>query len=219
MNDLEKQVLRFIGENTDSPDVFDSTGIVHIRDSINHGTQQFCMATGGYKRRYFLPLRENCQFYRISSTDDHFGYIVNAWDRNRHVRLSQTDLIRISHENPWWMKDTGYPDQYMHIGYDYIGVYRKPSASGIVLELDCVMIPKPYTTDTDPVKMRDAFEQAVVQFAVSEFFASRGDANRAGEWFKKALDTTGLKALHPDSKEQKYQFGGFQRNARPNQVP
>ncbi len=211
MNTLEKQVLKMIAENSTTPDVFtdDATGMAQIRDSINHGVQQLCMVTGSYKKTYFLPLRGDCQFYRMGWETDYFGYVVQAWDRSRHLRLIQTDLVRLSSEDPAFMQRTGYPDQYFQIGYQYIGVYFKPSASDTILELDCVVIPKPYVTDTDPVKLRENFERAAVQFAVSEYHASRGDATRAMEFLNKSLETAGLKRLNPQMNERQYQFGGY----------
>ena len=35
MNSIETEVLKLIGEKTSDPDVFDTTGIDFIRDSIN----------------------------------------------------------------------------------------------------------------------------------------------------------------------------------------
>lgn len=213
MNDLEKETLKFIGEDTDSPDVFsdDATGLAQIRGSINDAIQQMCMVTGSYQKRYFLPLREDCQFYRMSWETGYFGYVVNAWDRLRHTKLEQTDVIKLNVEDPWWMQRNGYPEKYMHVGYQYIGIYFKPSSSDNVLELDCVVVPKAYSTDTEPVKLREAFQRATVQMAVSEFYASRGDAIRATGWLNNALETAGLKKLHPDAAEQQYQFGGYNR--------
>lgn len=208
MNALEKQVLKIIGENTDSPDVFsdDDTGLAQIRDSINYGIQQLCMVTGSYQKKYFLPLREECQFYRLSWETDYFGYIVNAWDRNRHRRLEQTDVLALNELDPNWMIHSGYPERYFHIGYQYLGIHYKPSASSKILELDCVVIPKNYTSDTDPWKIREPFERAVVQFAVSEYFASRGDASRAVEYINRSLETANLKRLNPMMAERKWQW-------------
>lgn len=209
MNALEKQVLKNIGEDTNTPDVFLNTdaGMAQIRDSLNHGIQQFSMATGAYHRKYFLRLREQCQFYRLRWNRDYMGYIVQAFDLSRHTRLIQTDLLKISREDPWWMKNEGYPERYLQIGYNVVGIYRKPSASNIVLELDCVSIPQDYTADTDPIKIREAFERGVSQFAVSEFHASRGDAQRATEWMNRVLETIGLKKLNLQTAERVYQFG------------
>lgn len=221
MNALETEVLKVIGESTTSPDVFtdDATGMAQIRDSISHGIQQYCMVTGSHHVRYFLPLRESCQFYRLGWERDHFGYVVGAWDRSRHTRLTQTDLVRLANDDPWWMKNTGYPEQYIQIGYDTIAVYRKPSASNLVLELDCVAIPEVYAADSDPVKMRPNFDRAVVQFAVSEFFASRGDARRATEWINSSLETVGLRRLNIDTIERQYQFGGQKKPWSPSTSP
>ena len=211
MNDLEKETLKLIGEDTTTPDVFtdDATGLAQIRGSINDAIQQMCMVTGSYKKRYFLSLRGDCQFYRMKWGQDYFGYVVNAWDRIRHTKLTQTDPICLTAEDAWWMQRTGYPEKYMQIGYQYIGIYMKPSASDTVLELDCVVIPKAYTTDTDPVKLREAFQRATVQIAVSEYYAGTGNAERATNWLNLGLQTAGLKKLHPETAEQQYQFGGY----------
>lgn len=209
MNNLEKHVLRIIGENVDSPDVFtdDTTGMAPIRDSLNDGIQELCMITGSYRRMYLLPLYADRQFYRMGWEADYFGWVVEAWDRRRGKRLEQTDPFRLTKENAYWMKDSGNPDEYMQIGSDIFGVYRKPSSNGVVLELTSVCIPKPYTVDTDPVKLRDQFQRAAVYYAVCEFFASRGDARRATEYFDKYIETAGLMSINPRAAEQNVMLG------------
>jgi hypothetical protein len=211
MNDLEKQVLKIIGENTTTPDVFDSSRIIHIRDSVNQAVQQICMVTGSYRKKYYLSLQEDLQFYRMVWKTDYFGYVIQVWDRNRHFRLRQTDVLKLDAEDPWWMQHTGNPEQYFHIGYQFLGIYMKPSSGNLVLELDCVVIPKPYTSDIEPVKLRESFENAAVQIAVSEFYASRGDASRATDWLNKGIETAGLKQLHPQMAERQWQLGGYKQ--------
>lgn len=210
MNDLETHVLRLIGENTTSPDVFTdtATGIAPIRNSINDAIQELCMLTGSYKRTYFLPLYADRQFYRMNWEQDHFGWVVECWDRSRRKRLTQTDLIRLTYDDPWWMQRSGPPEQYMQIGADVLGLYFKPSSNGIVLELECVCIPKPYSDDTSPIKVREAYQRAAVYMATSEFYASRGDAKRAAEFFDKYFETAGLMAMKPETEERQYRAGG-----------
>jgi len=211
MNDLEKQVLKIIGEDTTTPDVFDATGIIHIRDSVNHAVQQICMVTRSYHKKYYLALQEDAQFYRMIWNTDYFGYVIQAWDRSNHRRLIQTDVLKLDDQEPSWMTLTGPPVEYFHVGYEFLGIFMKPSTSGIVLELDCVVIPKPYASDIEPVKLRESFERAAVQFAVSEFYASRGDASRATDWLNKGIETANLKRLHPQTAERQHQFGGFRQ--------
>lgn len=213
MNSLESHVLRLIGENVDSPDVFTDTaaGIAQIRDSLNDGIQELCSLTGSYRRMYLLPLYADRQFYRMGWETDHFGWVVEAWDRSRGRRLEQTDPFRLTQENTNWMQDSGNPDEYIQIGADIFGTYRKPSANGIVLELTCVCIPKAYTSDTQPVKLREQFQRAAVYYAVCDFYASRGDAKRAIEYFDRYIETAGLMTIHPQANERQYQFGQEQQ--------
>jgi hypothetical protein len=216
MNALEKHVLQIIGENTDSPDVFLNTdaGMAPVRDSINDAIQELCMVTGSYRKTYLLPLYADRQFYRMAWEADHFGYVVEAWDRSRNRRLVHTDLANLNAQDNMWMKHTGTPDSYLQIGEDIIGFYRKPASEGVVLELTCVCVPKPYTTDTAPVKLREQFERAAVYYAVCDYFASRGDARRALEFFERYTETAGIMTLHPQAAEKQNQFGGnrYERN-------
>ena len=210
MNALETHVLRLIGEDTASPDVFADTdaGIAQIRGSLNDAIQELCMVTGSYRRVYHLALLQYRQFYRLAPQDDYLGYIVGAWDRSQHRRLERTDLAAMARNDPWWMKSTGPPLKYMQLGLEHIGIYMMPSANGIVLELDCVMIPLAYADDGAPIKLRANFERAAVYLAVSEFYASRGDAKRAQDYLNRHLETAGLMQLHPVQPERQWRFDG-----------
>ena len=151
--------------------------------------------------------------FRSGWEKDHFGWVVECFDRSRRKRLTQTDLIKLSHDDPWWMQRDGFPEQYLQIGADIIGLYFKPQANGIVLELECVCIPKPYNYDTDPIKLNEAYQRATVYYAVSEFYAARGDAKRAAEYFKRYMETADLMGLHPETQERQFQFN--QQGAQP----
>ena len=207
MNALEKHVLRLISENVDSPDVFtdDATGMAPIRKSINDALQEMCMITGSYHKTYLLPLYADRQFYRMGWEADFFGWVVDAWDRQRKRRLEQTDVQSLNHFDLWWLKRTGNAYKYIQIGEDILGIYHKPSSNGVVLELDCVCIPKEYTEDTDPIKVRKIYQNAAVYLAVSEYYASRGDAKRGQKYFKDYLEKAGLFQMHPDANERLYQ--------------
>lgn len=208
MNDLERHVLKLIGENPDSPDVFLDTdeGMAPVRDSINDAIQELCMVSGAYKRVYLLPLYEDRQFYRIDWQHDHLGWITDVWDRSRGRKLIQTDVLSVAMRDQLWMQHGGNPDEYMQLGLDIIGVFPKPSANGVVLELTCVCIPKPYATDTDPVKIREVYQRAAVYSAVAEFYASRGNAQRATEYHNRYMEMAGIMALHPATAERQFQF-------------
>jgi hypothetical protein len=105
-----------------------------------------------------------------------------------------------------WLLSNGDPTHYFHIGYNYIGVYPVPSVGGGVIEFDSVVIPKPYTGDNDLVKVRGNYMRACVYYAVSEYYASRGDANRATDWFNRYLETAALVKLKPQQTERYYRM-------------
>ena len=208
MNAIEKQALRLIAENLSSPDVFtdDDAGMAQIRTSLNDAIQELCLATGSYTKTYFLPLLAGKQFYRLAPVADFFAYALTVWDREHHYRLIRTDFSVLNDQDPFWLRREGRPLQYVMSGFDFIGFYPMPSEEGKVLEITMACIPKPYLTDTDPIKVREQFQRALVQYAVGEFFASRGDAKRAQEFFDRYMETAGVMEFTPDYAEMKSTF-------------
>jgi len=208
MNVLEEKVLELIGESTSSPDVFtdDDEGMEPIRNSVSDAIQEIVMLTGGYKRQYFLPLREGQAFYRIRLQNGELGWITDVWSVTNQYRLEQTDLIRLSNHDPRWMVHSASPEAYFPVGMDIIGVYPKPSGSRDVLELTLVEIPAAYTSDRDRVKLRDAFQYATVHYAVGEFWASRGDAMEAQKHMQLYMDSLGLRDQYMQQTEKQRSF-------------
>ena len=205
MNSLETDVLNAIGESLTSPDVY--SDLTSVRDSINAAIQEVCLASGSYVRVYHMPLYAGRFFYRMEWAVDHFAWVVECRNRRQRNKLIQTDISTLALNDPWFLKNNGPPNRYMQIGWKYIGFDRAPSAHGDTLEITCAVIPKAYTTDSDPIKLRPAFQRAATQYAVMEFFASRGDAARAGEWLAKYLETAALAAMHPQQPERAFQIG------------
>jgi hypothetical protein len=210
MNSIETAVLRIIGENIATPDVFENnaTDLALIRGSINDAIQEICMVTGSYTKTYFLGLLTNRTFYRLAPQTDYVGYIVECWDDEQKRKLTRTSLALLNRQDPAWLQNTGSQEQYLQIGTNHIGIYRQPSSKGKVLQLKCVCIPKPYIADTDPIKVRDVFQRSATYFAVGEYYASRGDAVRATDYTTKYLELTGLMQLKPQLPERQYQYRG-----------
>lgn len=186
MNAIERQVLLLIGENADSPDVFQDNAqdLAPIRDSLNEAIQEVVMLTGGYKETFNLPLVSGRGFYRLSFQNGELGWVTDAWLAGEDRRLTQKDFIWLDKWDPRWMTMTGDPDYYIQIGTDIVGFAPRPSATSDVVQLSCVVIPSAYETDTDRVKLRGAFQLAVTNYAVSEYWASRGDARSAANHFE-----------------------------------
>ena len=194
MNALETKVLEIIGENVDSPDVFVDTdaGLEPIRDSLSDAIQEIAMLTGSKKSKYFLTLREGQAFYRLRLDYGSLGWITDVWSFNQRYRLDQTSVARLSATDPRWMVTNAEPRSYFTVGSDVVGVWPKPGASSNMIELEVVEIPAPYTTSADRLALRSEFEHAAAQFAVGEFWASRGDAREAESHFAHYLRGLGI---------------------------
>jgi hypothetical protein len=214
MNHLETHVLRLIAEDIDSPDVFVDTaeGLEPIRDSINDAVQELCMVMGHYRRRYLLALHEERAIYRLAPQADEMGWVINVWDRDSHRHVTQTDLLNLANDDPRFLYRSGTsPDYWYQLGWEYLGVFPRPAAKGKILELDMIAVPKRYSHGQTPIRLKEVWQQAAVQRSVSEFYAGRGDANRATEWFGRYLETAGIMAIHPDQAERLYQMGAYRR--------
>lgn len=193
-NEIESNVLDLIGEDTDNPDVFTLTtsGQALIRDSVNAAIQELAAQTGSYVRAFSLTTLSGRQHYRIVPRCDAFGYFLELWDRSRHYRLEKTSIQALEQIDPRFMQTTGSPRMFYHVGQDVIGLWPIPTETGTVLEGRAVMVPRAYTSHQDPLRLREGHHRAAVAYAVSEFFASRGDAKRAAEAWAEYLEAAQL---------------------------
>ncbi len=208
MNTLEKEVLRYIGEDPNSPDVFLDTdaGIEPIRDSLNDSIEEIALVSGSLTKSYPIPLIQNQMLYRLQVEHGDFAWITSAWLVNQQTALDQTDLIQLNWWNRRWMQIQATPDAYFPLGTDVVGFHPRPAASSDVVDLTCVIIPARYTVDTAPIQVVAAFRRACVHYAVSEYWASRGDANEAILEFQKYIEIVGMRTLVPNAAEDIAQF-------------
>jgi hypothetical protein len=197
LNSIEEKVLRAIGENLDSPDVFtdDSIGMAQIRTSISDALQELCMLLGCYTRDYHLPLLAQRQWYRLEPEADYIAYIIEAYSLPRRRKLEQTDVQTMS-VNPWFLRENGFPVKYMFTGHNVLGVWPTPPNEGEMLMLKCVCMPKPYENDYDVIYVRDYLQRATAFYAQSEYYASRGDGKRAQQEHAQYLQIAQLTQLN-----------------------
>lgn len=188
MNRLERRVLSLIGEDADNPDAF--SDITPVRDSINDAIQEIIAVTGGAKVDYKLSLA-NQTFYRLKLSQGYFGWVTDAWLVNERRRLTHTDFIQLKAEDPRWLIHNATPIKYMQVGANVIGFYPRPT--GGFVDLTIVRIPKAYTSDVDRIMLREAYERSVVHYAVSEYWASRGDAQEAMTHINQYLSILGVR--------------------------
>jgi hypothetical protein len=215
MNEIETHVLDLIGENSSSPDVFTegSDQFEQIRGSINDAIEEVTMITGINKRTYYLSMRAEKNFYHLDLSDGDIAWVNDVWLLPIGRRLVQKDFIAFTDYNPRWLYNNSNPERYCMIGVDKFCIHPSPSSSDGTLEITCVVIPKRYTSDTDRVKLREEFKWAVVNYAVSEYYASRGDAKRAVDYFSKYAKKLGLQDQYQESQEREWGFKTEKRDS------
>lgn len=199
MNAIERHTLELIGEDPDNPDVFTdgSDDFAGIRDSINDAIDEISGMTGAVSDTCYIPIRANRQFYKTVFSVGSCAWITDVWLWTQKRRLEQTDILRLNYFSPKWLKNTGNPYAYFPIGFDVIGIWPKPSSDADVLEVRANIIPEPYTTDTDIVKLREDFQWAAAYYAAGEYYAGRGDAKSAIWNHNQYLKRMGLDFSYP----------------------
>ena len=206
MNTLESSVIDLIGENADAPDVYTTTGIEEIRSHLNDALEEICLLTGCYKRTWHLPLKTNCYFYRIPEIRDRFGWFDSVYLAGNQSLLEQTDFQGLDFMDARWLVATGTPSHYAPIGYREMAVYPAPASSADTLEIVGVAIPKRYAEDTDPIQLRASWRFAAVNRAVSEWWATRGDAQAAARYFQTYAQQIQMPTLYPQQAERRWQY-------------
>jgi hypothetical protein len=208
INKLERQVLEMIGEDANSPDVFtdDASGIEQIRQSLADGIAETVGLVGGWVETFSVPLVVDQTFYRIELLDADIGWFSDVWNVDTQTRLNQASLITLNSWDPLWMRYTGPPTQYVPIGTNTIAICPKASSSSGILELHIAAIPHVYKTGTDRIKLKRTYERAVVDYAVGEYWASRGAAAEATAHMSRFAEALGLQRTDRGNTGRIYSF-------------
>jgi hypothetical protein len=205
-NDLENGVMDLIGENAVTPDVFDDDGITEIRSHLNDAIEEVALITGCHKRVWYVPLKANAYFYELNEARDKFGWFTGVYLMGTKRLLRQVSLESLVELDARWLYATGTPTHYVPLSFNRMIVWPAISVSADTLEVTAVAIPDRYTTDTDRVKLRKTHEWAVVNRAVSEFWATRGDAQSAARFFQQYAQEVAFPALYPEMSERRWQY-------------
>lgn len=207
MNNIERHVLELIGEDPDNPDVFTegSESMDQIRGSLNDAIEEISMLTGSTKRTYHMPLRANRGFQRIPSVQGQLAWITDVWLMGQGRRLEQVDFTWLQFYNPRWLMNSGSPERYCLIGVDIIGLHPVITSSTDMLEITAAVVPDRYSNDDERVQVRDNFRWATVHYAVSEYYASRGDAESAVGHIMEYVDRLGMAKLYPETHDRHWE--------------
>jgi len=183
MNTVEERVLRFIGEDTSSPDVFTSSNITPVQESINDAIEELCTLSKSVVNTYRIPLVADVNLYKIDLVRNQFCYIISAYLPDKKRSLRQSSIGAVEKLDYRWLSSANTPVMYFPIGVDQVGFYPMYSSSGNQVELQCAVLPERYTRDTEVLQIRSDWEDALVNYAVAEYFANVQDWEKATHWF------------------------------------
>lgn len=214
MNDLEMEVLRIIGEDPDSPDVYTSNNITQIRDSISDAVEELAVVGAFLKKTFRMPLFNGVNFYKIGFTYSQFVCVTSVYLPDKERLLEQSSVSAIEQHDPNWLTTNNTPEAYAPIGVDKIVFYPSYGEDGHHAEVECVVLPLRYSNDTQKTGLARDLESAPVNYAVAEFYASIGMLDRAARYqplYESALEKYGRKHMIPDRR--------WGRHATPHATP
>ena len=177
MKDIEKKVLRLIGENPTNPDVF--SDITFIRESINDAIEEVMFLTDSKDKVVMLPLYGNQNFYRIDMENEQFVCVKSVYLPSHDLILEQSSIWSVEKYDYRWLQTRNSPHTYFILGKNYLGIYPCFESDGYRLELRVMTLPKRYTNDDNKLKVKSDFQTALSNYAAGEYFLSRGDAEKA----------------------------------------
>lgn len=197
-----------IGDDPENPDVFidNEQGLKPIRRSINDAIQEVAVLNGGFVKTFHVPLTAGKSFYKIQLNNANVGWVKNCWLVNIKRRLPQTDLHVLRKFDYRWYQSTGTPNSYYPIGVDVLGFYPKPAETSDIVQIEAVVIPAPYTNDKQKTRIRKEFEWSVINYAVSEYWISRGEVQSARQHMQTYIDDLGIRGEYVISGERVHQL-------------
>lgn len=175
---LVDKVLEEIGENLQSPDVFitpsDKQPIV---DAMNLASTIIAIASGFKTEKLVINFSPNKILEKVTIPFVHAG-IRGATLNGRPLEV--TSFLRRKHAS-------NYSPSLLVYGFDYFGLSPCPSVASSV-EAEFFILP-------EDGSIRDEFVHALVNYAIMDFHASRGDVPNAEVYMKKVFDLIGIKTL------------------------
>jgi hypothetical protein len=108
---------------------------------------------------------------------------VSAYLPEKNVELKQSSIGAIEKDDYRWLTTNNTPSRYFPLGVDYVGFWPMYGESGYQVELKCAVLPERYTRDTEVLQIRSDWEDALVNYAVAEYFTSVQDLEKAANWF------------------------------------
>ncbi len=201
MNSIENRILRAIGEDPSSPDVFTSSNLTPIRDSVNDAMEELCTLSDSIVNVYKLPLIADTNLYKMEWAGNQLCYVASVLLPETQKQLRATTLSAVEKYDRRWMSTVGTPTMFFPLGVDLLGLYPMYSDEGYYADIRCVVLPNRYETSTEPIQIRGDWEDAVVNYAVAEYFLGVGDLEKSIRWFSeysKYAGKFGFRTTMPD---------------------
>lgn len=186
--ELREHILVALGEARTSP-VFFSNADVHTM--IQDGQEVMAESIGGILRTAYLPLKAGVGFYPLRGIAPDFMKIKRLSIPSLDRRLVAVSRRQLDEFHEFWRTVNGDPENYVSMGWDWIGVFPHPSSAGLILRVDYLAWPRTLDSDDDWPEFMDADHDALMYYGLYDGLLKRWDVEKALPVYQEFLSRLG----------------------------
>ena len=152
-----------------------------INDTIDDSLQFVAEQARPFKSSIQLPLRAGKGFYFTSGLGPEVMAPYRVYLVSDNRRLTASTLLELDELMFDWTttSSTGNPWIWIPISWDCFMIWPVPSAAGGILQVDCLMWPRPMQDDNDELEINESDVEAVIDYTVFDALLKRFDVDAA----------------------------------------
>lgn len=178
--ELRDRILMGLNESVSAP-VFWST--TQINRLIDEGLELISEEAEAVKRTAFTVMRPGTSYYSTRGIAPDLMMPWRLWFHPTNRRLTATSASELDRDHETWETVTGNPEWWFPMGWDWFGIWPKPTSGGGVLRVDYFAWPRALLDDDDEPELYDDNHESVIFYGVYMGLLKRWDLERAlGLW-------------------------------------
>lgn len=209
-SDLTTRVLIELGESSTAP-IFWDTDEIHT--VLQDAQESMAERIGGIKRTAMLSLEAGAMFYPLRALAPDLLKLTRIWSPSRDMRLTAVTRDQLDRHHELWRTVQGSPENYLSMGYDWIGVWPIPDVSGILLRIDYTAWPRTLDSESDWPEFLEPDHETIVRYGVYDGLMKRWDIAQAVPVFMEFEARLGLG--HNRSGTEKMKARNWQKGSAP----
>jgi hypothetical protein len=184
--ELQKKVLRQLGENTDAPVYY---MLDDVKESINDGYEEMADLSEFHEAITTIPTEPSTIYFdMIDELSENFLAVRRAWNNKTEKWLVPCDYRFLdSKVYPRWETVLGNPEIFFTRGLWELGLYPMETEAGCSIRLNYVSIPPALTASYEEPRIPAQFQNGLVEYALYDLLAQDGKTEKALSHWKQYI--------------------------------